>query len=100
MVGKSVCGAGRQRDWGLRSSANGHRTVETRPVDSRLVWPVCALLLIALTAGCTQRSWYEGVKQSHEHQCNLLPESEREDCLAQHDDHYEDYQRKRGEISE
>ncbi|MDH3712766.1 MAG: hypothetical protein OET44_02835 [Gammaproteobacteria bacterium] len=67
---------------------------------SRIHWIVCATVLLAVTAGCTQRNWYEGVKQSHVHRCNEVPESEREDCLSYHDDNYYDYQRKRDEIIE
>lgn len=59
-----------------------------------------AILLLMLAAGCTSRNWYEGVKQSHQQQCKQMPDSERDECLAQHDDSYDQYKRKRQEISE
>ena len=67
---------------------------------NRTAWPVAVLLLVTLTSACTTRNWYEGMQQSHRQLCAQVPESEREECLAQHDDRYEDYQRKRGEVVE
>lgn len=59
-----------------------------------------AILLAMLVAGCSQRGWYEGVKQGHRHQCSRVPEAAREECLAQHDDSYEEYRQKREGIDE
>ena len=61
---------------------------------------IAALVAVTLSAGCTARNWYEGVQQNHRQRCELVPASEREECLAQHDDRYEDYQRKRSEVVE
>jgi len=58
------------------------------------------VISLALTVGCTQRNWYEGVQQSQRYQCEELPRSEREDCLKYHADSYDEYQRKRSEIKE
>lgn len=62
------------------------------------VWYV--LIAVALLAGCSQRGWYEGVKQSHRFQCSQVPQSEREDCLARHEDSYEEYRRRREGVEE
>ncbi len=59
-----------------------------------------AILLAMLVAGCSQRGWYEGVKQGHRHQCSQVPEAERDECLAQHDESYEEYRQKREGIGE
>ena len=40
------------------------------------------------------------VKQGHRHQCSQVPEAERDECLAQHDDSYEEYRQKREGIGE
>ncbi|MBI3546917.1 MAG: hypothetical protein HY081_10095 [Gammaproteobacteria bacterium] len=57
------------------------------------------LILIAMCAqACTQRAWYEGVKQSHRNECNKGPASERDDCLKGTDESYDEYQRKKQEI--
>lgn len=50
-------------------------------------------------SSCSQRAWYEGVQIGHVQRCTSeVPRSERESCLAEHDAHYYDYQRQRGEI--
>ena len=56
-------------------------------------------VLMAVSAqACTQRAWYEGLKQSHRNECNKAPPSEREECLRATDsDSYDEYQRKRQE---
>jgi len=59
----------------------------------------CLAILMAVSVqACTQRAWYEGVKQSRRNECNKAPPSEREECLRTMDnDSYDEYQRKRQE---
>jgi len=63
------------------------------------VFLYCIAVSMMLSAqACTQRAWYEGVKQSHRNECNKAPPSEREECLRSTDsDSYDEYQRKRQE---
>ena len=57
-----------------------------------------AILVAVSVQACTQRTWYESVKQSHRNECNKAPPSEREECLkATTGDSYDEYQRKRQE---
>ena len=60
---------------------------------------LCVAVLVALVAtGCTQRAWYEGIKQSQRNECYKEPPSAREECLKALDSEtYEEYQRKRQE---
>ena len=57
----------------------------------------CLAILMAISVqACTQRAWYEGLKQSHRNECNKEPPSAREECLkATNSDSYDEYQRKR-----
>jgi transcriptional regulator with GAF, ATPase, and Fis domain len=58
----------------------------------------CIVVIMLLTAqACTQRAWYEGVKQSHRNECHKAPPSERDECLRNTSDSYDEYQRKRRE---
>jgi hypothetical protein len=60
----------------------------------------CFAVIMMLTAqACTQRAWYEGVKQSHRNECNKAPPSERDECLRNTSGSYDEYQKKRrGEL--
>ena len=56
-----------------------------------------AVLILLSAQACTQRAWYEGVKQSHRNECNKALPSEREECLRNITGGYDEYQRKRQE---
>lgn len=59
---------------------------------------IIVMLLIVSAPACSQRMWYEGLKQSHRNECNKEPPSAREECLkATSSDSYDEYQRKRRE---
>jgi len=63
----------------------------------RILYFVAMLMVISVQA-CSQRLWYEGLKQSHRNECNKEPPSAREECLkATTSDSYDEYQRKRQE---
>jgi hypothetical protein len=63
----------------------------------RIVYFVAVLMVISVQA-CSQRLWYEGLKQSHRNECNKEPPSAREECLRETtSDSYDEYQRKRQE---
>jgi hypothetical protein len=51
------------------------------------------LVLAALAAGCTARSYYEGFRQHQEIDCQRLQGMERENCLKQSGMSYDEYQR-------
>lgn len=57
------------------------------------------MILMALaTSACTQRAWYEGVKQSQRNECYKAPPSAREECLKALDSEtHDEYQRQRQE---
>ena len=57
----------------------------------------CVAILMALSVqACSQRLWYEGLKQSQRNECYKAPPSESEECLRNMDnDSYDKYQRKR-----
>jgi len=56
------------------------------------------MLMVISVQACSQRLWYEGLKQSHRNECNKEPPSAREECLkATTSDSYDEYQRKRQE---
>jgi hypothetical protein len=57
-----------------------------------------AILTVLGAAGCTQRAWYEGAKQSQRNECYKMPSSAREECLkALESESYDEYQRKKQE---
>ena len=57
-----------------------------------------AILMAVSIQACTQRLWYEGLKQSHRSECNKAPPSARDECLkATNSDGYDEYQKKRQE---
>ncbi|MBI3779023.1 MAG: hypothetical protein HY274_08950 [Gammaproteobacteria bacterium] len=57
-----------------------------------------AILATLSAPACSQRTWYEGLKQSHRNECNKAPPSAREECLKAVDgDSYDEYARKRQE---
>jgi hypothetical protein len=56
-----------------------------------------AVLMMLSAQACTQRAWYEGIKQSHRNECNKAPPSEREACLRNTSGGYDEYQRQRQE---
>lgn len=60
---------------------------------------LCLALLGAWGAtGCSQRAWYEGVKQGQRQECYKAPPSAREECLKALDSEtYDEYQRSRQE---
>ncbi|BAV33646.1 hypothetical protein SCL_1335 [Sulfuricaulis limicola] len=60
---------------------------------------VCLAVVGALSAaGCTERAWYEGTKQSQRNECYKMPPSAREECLkALESEGYDEYQRQRQE---
>lgn len=54
------------------------------------------VIMAASAQACSQRAWYEGLKQSQRNECNKAPPSEREECLRAIDsDSYDEYNRKR-----
>lgn len=50
------------------------------------------------TVACSKQGWYEGVKAANKSNCLKQPDSEYQDCIADSDDSYEQYNRKREEL--
>ena len=57
----------------------------------------CLMVFMMLGASaCSQRAWYESVKQGQRNECYKYPPSAREECLKAIDsDSYDEYQRKK-----
>ena len=68
------------------------------PLPMKKIHYYFAILVAVSVQACSQRAWYEGVKQGHRNECNKAPPSEREECLRIMDnDSYDEYQRKKQE---
>ena len=60
---------------------------------------VIGLLFIMLwITGCSNKQIYEGIQQNRQYECEKLVAPQREECLRQHSESYEDYQRSREEL--
>jgi hypothetical protein len=63
----------------------------------RLGW--CSImLLLGLLQGCSDRMWYDGLKQGQAIECSKLQGKERDDCQKDTGVSYDQYQRERREV--
>ena len=66
----------------------------------KLYWPGILLLGALLLSGCSERQFYEAMRNSQRVECSKLPAKQYEDCLEQHDETYDSYKRARDEAVE
>lgn len=51
---------------------------------------------VVITAGCTNKTWYEGVKEGAKNNCRSQPPGEVESCLERlNNKTYEEYEKER-----
>lgn len=63
-----------------------------------IIFPCLAILVSIGASACSQRAWYEGVKQGQRQEGYQAPPSAREECLKALDSEgYDEYQRNRQE---
>jgi hypothetical protein len=53
-----------------------------------------------IVAGCTARGGYEGVQASLRNECARRPPSQYEECMAEANGSWEDYERERAQLRE
>lgn len=58
---------------------------------------ISAILLLVLTSACSSERIYEMFRANRQQHCDTVPKSERDNCLAQTEDSFDDYERKRSE---
>lgn len=56
------------------------------------------MLSLLLVAGCSNRGWYEGMKNRERVLCNQVPASDYEDCMRQAEGNYNEYEKQREEV--
>ncbi len=62
-------------------------------------WILNVILMTALTTGCSQRGWYEGLQKSNELNCYQRPFTQQMECLEEaRAISYDDYQRELDKI--
>ena len=59
-----------------------------------------SLAFIIVIAGCTTKSVYENIQLNNRQQCYKLPPSQYDECMANANKSYDDYQRQRNETLE
>ena len=64
---------------------------------SALLALLTAALLSALSA-CTNRQIYNAIQQNRLNECEKMVDAQREQCVAQYQKNYDDYEREREEI--
>lgn len=58
--------------------------------------PLLCLLSIAISASaCTYRGSYEAIQQSNRQECGKVPPSQYDECLAEANRSFDEYQRQR-----
>lgn len=68
----------------------------SQPVKKYILIIALGIGMLSITA-CGAKNIYEGTRQSNLNQCNLLPDSARQECMQRIEDNYETYKNKRGE---
>lgn len=60
----------------------------------------CALIVIVATAlsACSNRQIYDGIQQNRIQHCEKYPDSQYNECVAQYQKDYRDYERDRQEL--
>ena len=53
---------------------------------------------VLLISACSNQSLYDAMQDNLEQECRRMPAGAQEDCLAELDSDYEEYQRQRDEI--
>ena len=67
-------------------------------MDKRLTVALMIIACNVLTA-CSNRQVYDAVQNNRRLECDKLPDSaQRDECLQQYSESYDEYQRKREEI--
>ena len=54
-----------------------------------------AIAMTIFLVACSNRSVYEGLQESNRQACNKMPEYQRQECLHDLDQSYDEYQRER-----
>lgn len=52
-------------------------------------------LLLSLISGCSERGFYDAVRDTRLHECEYLPMSEQDECRRQVAPPYSEYERER-----
>ncbi|GEM19255.1 hypothetical protein NONS58_06340 [Nitrosococcus oceani] len=67
-----------------------------QPTEKSILVLVLGIGMLLIPA-CGAKNIYEGTRQSNLNECNLLPESARQECMQRIEDNYEIYKNKREE---
>jgi len=54
-----------------------------------------ALGMMVLLVACSNKSIYDGMQESNRQECNKMPDYQRQQCLDENSQSYEDYKRDR-----
>ncbi|TQV70699.1 hypothetical protein FKG94_20420 [Exilibacterium tricleocarpae] len=58
----------------------------------------CLTLTLLCLWACSNRQVYESLQAGQRRECQLLPESQIQDCLARHQQTYDEYLREKQEV--
>lgn len=58
---------------------------------------IAPLIILALLSACSSQEMYEAIQRDQRQQCQTLPETEFERCMARTAQSFEDYSREREE---
>ena len=61
---------------------------------------IIALILLPGLTACSKQAWYQGAQSAQTANCMQEPLSEFEDCNKPSDENYEDFERKRKDLTE
>ena len=80
----------------LRAAADAERymlsVIHMKNIRISVIY-ICASLLIA----CTNQEIYDAVQENRQQECQKLPPSAYEECIKQHSEPYDGYERRRQE---
>ena len=55
---------------------------------------------VSLVSACSNQQLYDTVQHNNEIECSKLPQAQYEECMAEIDQPYDEYERERQELSE
>ena len=61
---------------------------------------VVVVAAVSLVSACSNQQLYDTVQHNNEIECSKLPQAQYEECMAEIDQPYDEYERERQELSE